>query len=220
MGKINELSKTNSILSTFISELRDVKIQKDRMRYRRNLERLGEVFAYEISKTLEYENTKVTTPLGVADVSLLKDQPIIATIFRAGIPFHQGFLNYFENADSAFVSARRIEQEQQKGLDFEIQVGYVSTPSLENKTLFVVDPMLATGLSLVAVYKALAEYGKPKHTHVAAIVASKQGVEHAKKSLPENTTLWLGVIDEKLNDHGYIVPGLGDAGDLAYGERI
>jgi uracil phosphoribosyltransferase len=213
------LNHENTILNKFIAEIRDKKIQKDSMRFRRNLERIGEVTAYEISKRLNYTTQVVETPLGEAEVNMVSDKIVVATILRAGLPFHQGFLNYFDNAQNAFVSAYR---KSHKDNSFEVKVEYISCGNLEGKTLILVDPMLATGSSLVLAYEALCERGgQPAHTHIAAVIASEQGVDYAMKHLPQNsTTIWCAAVDAELTSHSYIVPGIGDAGDLAYGEKL
>lgn len=212
------LSEKNSIVKHFINQLRDAEIQKDSMRFRRNMERVGEVFAYEISKTLKYSNLEVITSLGTAETQHLTTFPVLATILRAGLPLHQGLLNYFDSSENAFVSAYR---EHRKDDEFAIQVEYVSSPELDKKVLILSDPMLATGHSMVASYKALLNNGKPAHTHFVSVVASVQGIEYVKRMLPKsNSTIWVAAIDDELTAHGYIVPGLGDAGDLAYGQKI
>lgn len=211
------LSNTNSLANVFMAELRDVEIQKDSMRFRKNLERLGEIFAMEISKKLTYETQEVITPLGIANVPILKDQPIIATILRAGLPLHQGLLNYFDRAGNAFISAYR---KHHKNNTFEIKVEYLSSPSIEGKDVIICDPMLATGQSMYLAYKALLQKGKPRHVHVIGLISSQEGVNYVKKHFPENTSIWLGAVDDELTVKSYIVPGLGDAGDLAYGEKI
>jgi uracil phosphoribosyltransferase len=214
---IKNLSASNSIFNHFIAELRDEKIQKDSMRFRKNLERIGEVVAYELSKTLDYEVKDVNTVLGQASHNLLSDQPVLATILRAGLPLHQGILNYFDRAENAFVSAYR---KHKKGSDdFDIKVEYLSAPSVEGRTLIIADPMLATGSSMVLVYKALLQRGTPKAIHVVTAIASVEGVEFVKKNLPVGTAIWCGAIDDELTAQAYIVPGLGDAGDLAYGKK-
>ncbi len=214
---VHEIGKGNSVFNQFIAELRNVNIQNDRMRFRRNLERIGEIFAYEISKTFEYEQVEVTTPLGVATASLPVQQPVIGSIMRAGLPFHHGLLNYFDQGDSAFISAYR---KHHKDGSFDIHVEYVASPDLNGRNLILSDPMLATGSSMVLTYQALLRKGTPKHTHFVSVIASAEGLEYAKKHLPENSSLWIGVIDDELTAQSYIVPGLGDAGDLAYGEKI
>ncbi len=216
---IHTLGSENTVLSKFIAEIRDRRIHTDSMRFRRNLERIGEVTAYEISKTLDYEQRIVETPLGEASVAMISDREVLATILRAGLPFHQGFLNYFDDAQNAFVSAYRKSTKDGK---FKVKVEYISCGDLEGKVLLLVDPMLATGSSLVLAYNALCERGgQPKHTHVAAVIASEQGIDYVRKNMPaETTTLWTAAVDEELTSRAYIVPGIGDAGDLAYGEKI
>ncbi len=212
------LAKKNSLLSQYIAEVRDVEIQKDSLRFRKNMERLGEIFAYEISKQLEWTDKEVTTSLGQADCKVLKEQPVIATILRAGLPMHQGILNFFDRAENAFISAYR---KHHKNGTFTIQIEYASCPSLEDKILILSDPMLATGGSMVLTYKELLSKGKPKHTHIVSILGSVQGADYLKKHLPTNNyTLWLGDMDDELTAKAYIVPGLGDAGDLAFGNKL
>ncbi|MFN7115492.1 MAG: uracil phosphoribosyltransferase [Saprospiraceae bacterium] len=213
---IFNLSEQNSIANRFLSELRHVQIQKDRMRFRRNLERLGEVLAYEISKTLTYKPVEVETPLGTASVAL-PDQPLVlATILRAGLPLHQGLLNYFDYADNAFVSAYR---KNHKDGTFEIHLEYVSCPELEGSVLILCDPMLATGASMGLVAKALHEHGTPSQLHFVTAIASTYGLEHIERLYPE-AHIWMGALDEELTAKSYIVPGLGDAGDLSYGPKV
>ena len=213
------LSQQNTVLNKFIAEIRDKSIQRDSMRFRRNMERIGEVPAYEISRTLNYSPRVVETPLGEATVQTIDDRLVIATILRAGLPYHQGFLNYFDDAQNAFVSAYRKSTKDGK---FTVKVEYISCGSLEGKTLLLVDPMLATGSSLVLAYNALCERGgEPLHTHVAAVIASEQGIDYVEKNMPrQTTTIWAAAVDEELTSRSYIVPGIGDAGDLAYGEKI
>lgn len=213
------LNQQNTVLNKFIAEIRDKNIQKDSMRFRRNLERIGEITAYEISKTLDYSTRTVETPLGEADVNVIDNQIVIATILRAGLPYHQGFLNYFDDAQNAFVSAYRKSTKDGK---FTVKVEYISCGNLEGKTLLLVDPMLATGSSLVLAYEALVERGgEPSHTHIASVIASEQGVDYAMRNLPQNsTTIWCAAVDEELTSRSYIVPGIGDAGDLAFGEKL
>lgn len=214
---IKDLSKQNSILNQYIAELRDVTVQNDSMRFRRNLERVGEFIAIEISRTLEFESKEVITPLGKAISPVLKENPVIASVLRAGIPLHNGVLNVFDRADNAFVSAYR---KVGKDLKFVIKVEYVSSPDLNGRTLIMVDPMLATGASAVTAYKELLSFGKPAHTHFVSAVSSTEGVEYFKRNMPtKDTTLWLAAIDAELTAKSYIVPGLGDAGDLAYGKK-
>lgn len=208
---------TNSLVSQYLMEMRNVDIQGDRLRFRRNLERLGEIMAYEISKTLKYKTIEITTPLDKAKCNVIDEQIVLGTIFRAGVPFHQGFLRYFDDAENAFVSAYRKYKEKE---NFDICIEYLASPSLEGKTLILCDPMLATGASMELSYKALLTKGTPAHVHIASVIASRQAVDYLKKVLPsETTSLWLGVVDDKINAHSYIVPGLGDAGDLAYGVK-
>lgn len=214
---VHILDSGNSIFNQYIAEIRDVDIQKDSMRFRRNMERMGEIIAYEISKTLSYEKRDVTTPLGIANMSLPKEQPVIATILRAGLPVHQGVFNYFDRGQNAFISAYRRHH---KDGSFDIQVEYMSSPDLTDKVLILCDPMLATGSSMVLAYQALLKRGKPRHTHIVSIIASLEGLDYAKKHLPENVTFWCGAVDEELTAQSYIVPGLGDAGDLAFGTKI
>lgn len=206
-----------SIADQFIAELRDVTIQKDPMRFRRNLERLGELMAYEISKSMSFQMVKVQTPLGIAPTPLIKKPPVLATILRASLPFHQGFLNYFDRAENAFVGAYRGYATASE--EFEVAMDYISSPDLSGKTVILMDPMLATGRSLEKVYHALLRFGTPARTHIAAVLASPEGVRYVQEKMPE-CHLWLGAVDERLNAHYYIVPGLGDAGDLAFGEKI
>lgn len=210
-----ELAKENTIFNRFLSELRDEHIQKDPLRFRRNLQRIGEIFAYEISKKFVYDTKEVITPLGTARMNLPMEQPVLATILRAGLPLHQGLLNYFDRADNAFVSAYR--KYHKKGT-FTINLDYVSSPSIDNRILIVSDPMLASGGSLLAALSGLLAKGKPKHIHIVNVIASEQGIKAIKKrySLKE-MTLWVGAIDDELTAKAYIVPGLGDAGDLAFG---
>ena len=213
------LNKENTILNKFLAEMRDKSIQKDSMRFRRNMERVAEVMAYEISKKLNYKTKMVETPLGIAAVESISDKVVIATILRAGLPFHQGFLNFFDDAENGFVSAYRKSRPDGS---FIVDVEYVSTSTLSGKTLILVDPMLATGTSLMLVYDALIRRaGEPEHTHFAAAFASEQGVDYVlKHTNPEKCTLWCAAVDEELTSKSYIVPGSGDAGDLAYGEKL
>lgn len=212
------LSAHSSILNQYIAEIRDQHIQQDRIRFRRNMERIGEIFAYEISKTLQYRQSVTQTVLGEAATHVLAAQPVVATILRAGLPLHTGLLNIFDTAQNAFVSAYRRHH---KDNSFDIHVEYLSTPSLDDKTLILCDPMLATGSSMVLSYQALLAKGQPRHTHIVSVIASREGIDYLKKHLPGNNyTLWIGAVDEELTAHAYIVPGLGDAGDLAYGEKL
>ena len=216
--EVINLGEHNSIFNQFIAEIRDVNIQTDPLRFRRNIERIGEIFAYEISKRLEYHQRDVQTPLGVAKMSVPDGFPILATVLRAGLPMHQGLLNYFDRSGNAFISAFRKYIDKK---DFVIEFEYMASPSLEGKEVILSDPMLATGSSLEIGYHALQQKGIPKHVHLAAIIASRAGVDYVVEKLKgENCTLWVGAIDPDLNAKAYIVPGLGDAGDLAYGEKL
>ena len=215
--KVHNFAEHPSLVSQYLAEMRDINIQGDRLRFRRNLERLGEIFAYELSKTLNYKTEAVRTPLGVdAQCQVLAEPIVLATIFRAGVPFHQGFLRYFDNAENAFVSAYRKYKEKE---NFDICIEYLASPSLEGKTLVLADPMLATGASMELSYRALLTRGKPGKVHIASVIASKKAVDYLNSVLPEEAELWVGVIDDEINAHSYIVPGLGDAGDLAYGTK-
>lgn len=219
MIEIINLEETPSLLSRFVRELRDISIQTDPLRFRRNLERIGEVMAYEISKRLDYHEEIVDTPMAKAHAMQPTDKVVLATILRAGLPFHQGFLNYFDHADNAFVSAFRRYHE--KGDKFDVVVEYLASPDINDKILILVDPMLATGSSMELGYKAILQNGTPKKIHVASIIASKQAVDYMTKVLPEEkTTIWCAAIDPEINHHSYIVPGLGDAGDLAFGVKL
>lgn len=210
------LSERYSLLNNWIGELRSTEVQTDRMRFRRNLERIGEVIAYEISKSMAWEDREITTPLGISVCKQLKQQPVLATILRAGLPLHQGMLNYFDKADNAFISAYR---KHNRDGSFDIALEYVSCPSLEDRTLIICDPMLATGSSLVKTIHMLKEEGQAKEVHVVVAIACSVGIEYIRREQP-NVKIWCGAIDEELTAKGYIVPGLGDAGDLAYGEKI
>lgn len=216
--KIHHISENNSVLNQFLAELRDLGIQKDRMRFRKNIERIGEVLGYELSKTLTYHSKEITTPLGSLKMDLPDENVVICSILRAGIPLHNGLLNYFDRAGSSFISAYRHHPDNE--IDFEIVVEYLASPSLENKTLILADPMLATGRSLVSVFEALKKMGTPREIHLVSVIAATEGIEYVASELPEDTHLWIATIDQELNDHGYIVPGLGDAGDLAFGEKL
>ncbi len=209
------LCEHHSLVSNWISELRDTSVQADRMRFRRNIERVGEIIAYEISKTLPWEESDITTPLGVSTAKLLKTQPVLATILRAGLPLHQGMLNYFDKADNAFIAAYRKHHPDGS---FEISLEYLACPVIDKRVLILCDPMLATGASLVKTINLLKQEGKPTEIHVAAVIACTEGIEFLKRHEPE-VKIWCGSIDEELTAKGYIVPGLGDAGDLAFGEK-
>lgn len=212
-----DLSKNNSLLNHWVAELRDVHVQNDRMRFRRNIERIGEVAAYELSKTLAFKSVEVTTPLGIAPTQLLTEQPVLATILRAGLPLHQGMLNYFDKADNAFISAYR--KHHQDG-SFEISLEYLSCPNLNDRVLILCDPMLATGASLVETIQAIQKTYTPAQIHIVVTIASHKGIEHVEKELGADTPIWCAAIDPILNDKSYIVPGLGDAGDLAFGTKM
>ncbi|CAM1358317.1 Uracil phosphoribosyltransferase [Tenacibaculum litoreum] len=216
--KTHHLAKQNSILNKFLAELRDTSIQKDSMRFRRNIERIGEVLGYELSKELNYETKEITTPLGTKKVELPTNNIVLCSILRAGLPLHNGMLNYFDDVENAFISAYRHHPNNDE--EFEIVVEYFASPSIDGKTLLLVDPMLATGRSMVEVYEGIKKYGTPKEIIIVSVIGSVEGVEYVAKHLPADTTLWIADIDEKLNDKGYIVPGLGDAGDLAYGAKL
>lgn len=218
--KIVNLSEQNSIINQYMAEMRDVDYQKSRFLFRNNIQRIGEFEAFEISKTLDYEPTKVTTPLGEATVNLPTDKVVLATIFRAGLPFHNGFLNVFDHAGNAFVSAYR-EYTDAEHHNVGIHVEYLATPDIDGKTLIIADPMLATGGSMEMGYKAILTKGTPKCVHVACVIACPEGIEHIRKTFPDaETTVWCAAIDEGLNEHKYIVPGFGDAGDLCYGGKL
>jgi len=215
---VNILSSQNSLLNLFIAEMRDETIQKDSMRFRRNMERIGEIMAYEISKHLKYETKEITTPLGISNMNLPILPLVNATILRAGLPLHQGILNYFDKAENAFISAHR---KYHNDASFTIQFEHLSGPSIKDKILILSDPMLASGASMEIAYKALIERGKPTHTHIVTIIASNQGINYVKKHIPmKDVTIWAGDVDDELTVKSYIVPGLGDAGDLAYGSKI
>ena len=212
-----DLSKNNSLLNHWVAELRDVHVQNDRMRFRRNIERIGEVAAYELSKTLQYKSVEVTTPLGIAPTQLLTEQPVLTTILRAGLPLHQGMLNYFDKADNAFISAYRKHHPDGS---FEISLEYLSCPNLNGRVLILCDPMLATGASLVETIQAIQKTYTPAQIHIVVTIASQKGIEHVEKELGADTPIWCAAIDPVLNDKSYIVPGLGDAGDLAFGTKM
>lgn len=215
---INDFSKENSLISKYIFELCDVSIQKDSMRFRRNIERIGEIMSYEISKTLNYETVKVTTPLGEKEVYVPDNKIVLCSILRAGLPLHNGVLNYFDSVENAFISAYREHPNDDD--DFEVIVSYLASPSIEGKTLILVDPMLATGKTLENVLEALKNHGKPKQIHILSVIGAKPGIEYVEKIFPADTHLWIAAVDDRLDSRGYIIPGLGDAGDLAYGEKL
>ncbi|WP_223032303.1 uracil phosphoribosyltransferase [Hanstruepera marina] len=215
---IHNLSDKNSILNTFIAEMRDVDIQKDAMRFRRNIERTGEILGYELSQSLQYKHMSTKTPLGEASTLLISDDIVLCSILRAGVPLHNGLLNYFDTSENAFISAYRHHKHNPES--FEIIVEYLACPTLEGKTLILADPMLATGQSMLATFEALKPFGTPKSVHLVSVIGAQQGVDFVSKHFSSETHLWIATIDEKLNEKGYIVPGLGDAGDLAFGEKL
>ena len=212
------LNETNSIANHFLAEIRDQHIQQDSMRFRKNLERLGELLAYELSKSLNYQTKPVTTPLGVSHINLIEHQPVLIPIMRAGIPFYQGVLNYFDRSVSGFIGAYRHHANEDH--NFEIQMDYMATPSLENQRLILIDPMLATGKSIVKTLGALSKNGEPEQIDIMCVIAAPEGIDFLKQHIDLKFNLWIGAIDEKLNDRSYIIPGLGDAGDLAFGHKI
>ena len=217
--QVINLSENLSVMNNFMAELRDKKHQQNRRLFRNNVERIGEIMAYELSKTLEYKTKTVTTPLGTIDIPLIKDDLVVATVLRAGLPFHQGFLNVFDKADNAFVSAFRMYINREH-TEVGVHTEYIATPSVKGRTLIIVDPMLATGGSLAAAIDSLTESGKPKKIHVCCVIAAPEGIEVVKEALPEDSTIWCAAIDNGMNEHKYIVPGFGDCGDLCYGEKL
>ena len=215
--EIINLGNQDSVFNHFVREIRDISIQKDAMRFRRNIERIGEIFAYEISKKMNYQAKEIRTPLGISTENIMLEKPVLATILRAGLPLHQGLLNYFDNSDNCFISAYR---KHKKGGNFEIKIEYMSSPDLEGKTVILCDPMLASGNSMVLAIEALLSKGKPKHIHVVVAIASSEGIQYFKENTPfRSCTLWLGAEDQEMTSQSYIVPGLGDARDLAFGEK-
>ncbi|WP_417859706.1 uracil phosphoribosyltransferase [Winogradskyella sediminis] len=216
--QIHNLSETPSILNTFMSELRDKTVQKDSMRFRRNIERIGEIMGYELSKSLQFNPYTIETPLGKSETVLHKKDIVLCSILRAGVPLHNGLLNYFDAAENAFISAYR--QHKHNPESFEIVVEYLACPSLDGKTLILADPMLATGQSMVATYEALKPFGTPKEIHLASVIGAQQGVDYVSNAFGPDVKLWIAAIDDTLNDKGYIIPGLGDAGDLAFGNKL
>ena len=216
MPTVINFQDSNSIYNTFLSELRDKNIQSDAMRFRRNLERLGEISALEISRHLQYRSKNIITPLGAAPMNLIDEPLVLATILRAGLPLHQGLLNYFDAAENCFISAYRKHTSEE---EFDVEIEYMSSPGLDGKTVLLNDPMLASGRSMVLAYKALLKRGIPKKIHVVSVIASQEGVDFVKNHLPEDTTIWIGAIDKEMTKESYIVPGLGDAGDLAFGTK-
>lgn len=216
--EIHYLSEKNSVLNHFLSQIRNVNIQKDSMRFRKNIERIGEIMAYEMSQSFHYRDIEITTPLGVKKTTEIADQLVVCSILRAGLTLHQGFLNYFDNAENGFISAYRHHPNHDDF--FDILVEYQAIADINGKNILLVDPMLATGQSLVAVFNKLMERGIPKEIHIAVIIAAPEGISYLKQNLPDSCHLWVASLDEKLNDKSYIVPGLGDAGDLAYGDKL
>ena len=216
--QIHYLSEGNSILNHFLGQIRNVNVHNDSMRFRRNIERIGEIMAYELSKELHYKSVEIQTPLGIKNTTEIKDQLVLCSVLRAGLPLHLGFLNYFDNAENGFVSAYRHHPNNDDY--FDILVQYQAIADINNKNLLLVDPMLATGQSIVSVFNKLMEKGTPKEIHIAVVIAAPEGIAHLEEHLPKNCHLWVASLDEKLSEHSYIVPGLGDAGDLAYGEKL
>jgi uracil phosphoribosyltransferase len=216
--KIHYISENNSVLNHFLGQIRNVNVQNDSMRFRRNIERIGEIMAYELSKTLPYKSVEIQTPLGIKKTTEIETDLVLCPILRAGLPLHNGFLNYFDHAENSFVSACRFHPNGDD--DFEILVEYQAISNLNNKTVLLLDPMLATGQSIVAVHKKLIENASPTEFHIVVVIAAPEGIAHLEKNLPENCHLWVASLDEKLNEKNYIVPGLGDAGDLAYGSKL
>jgi len=216
--KIHYLSEGNSVLNHFLGQIRNVTVQQDSMRFRRNIERIGEVMAYELSKDLQYKNIDIQTPLGIKKTTQIGQKLVLCSILRAGLPLHLGFLNYFDDAENGFVSAYRHHPNNDDY--FDILVEYQAVADLENKTLILIDPMLATGQSIVAVFNKLMQKGQPKEIHIAVIIAAPEGIAHLEEHLPDSCHLWVGALDEKLNEKKYIIPGLGDAGDLAFGNKL
>ena len=215
---IHYISEENSVLNHFLSQIREVNIQKDSMRFRKNMERISEIMAYEISKKLRYNNIAITTPLGIKNTSEIAEEIVLCSILRAGLTLHQGFLNYFDAAENGFISAYRNHYNSDE--NFDILVEYQAVPSMNDKTLILVDPMLATGQSLVAVLNKILDTHQPKEIHIAVVIAAPEGIKYVSEKLPKNCHLWVASLDEKLNEKNYIVPGLGDAGDLAYGTKL
>ena len=214
--KIFNFSEYSSLYNKFLSELRDAQIQKDSMRFRKNLERIGEISAYEISKELDHQSLTTNTPLGVSQTNVPKDNLVLATILRAGLPLHTGLLNYFDHAENCFISAYR---KHSSANDFEVEIEYLASPNIQGKVVLLSDTMLASGQSMVLAYKALLKRGTPAKVHVVSVIGSQQGIDLVSENFPENTTLWIGGVDPKMTTQSYIVPGLGDAGDLAFGEK-
>lgn len=215
---LHHFGKENSLLNQFISEIRDAEIQKDGMRFRRNIERIGEILSYELSKVLKYQNKVVRTPLGSKKMALSTEKLVLCSVLRAGLPLHQGLLNYFDGAENAFISAYRYHRDDENA--FEVIVKYFAAPLLEGKTLVLTDPMLATGKTLENVLDALKNHGSPSQIHIISVIGSEQGIAHIRKVFPKNTHLWIAAVDPELDKRGYILPGIGDAGDLSFGEKL
>ena len=218
--KVINFSEQNSVINHFMAEIRDKSYQKNRLLFRNNIERIGEMMAYELSKTLTYKPKTVTTPLGTIDIPMIKDEVLLATVLRAGLPFHQGFLRVFDHAENGFVSAFRMYTNRREHTEVGIHTEYMASPSVKGKTLIIVDPMLATGGSMVAAYEALLKTGKPHQVHIASVIGTPEGVEMLQKSVSDDVTLWCAAIDPGMNEHKYIVPGFGDCGDLCFGEKL
>jgi uracil phosphoribosyltransferase len=216
--QIHNLSEKNSVLNHFLGQIRDINIHNDSMRFRRNIERIGEIMAYELSKELHYSDIEIQTSLGTKKTTQINDQLVLCSILRAGLPMHQGFLNYFDSAENGFISAFRYHPNNDDY--FEIKVDYQAVADINNKNVLLLDPMLATGQSIVAVFNKLIEKGTPKQIHIAVVIATPEGIAHLENHLPENCHLWIAALDDNLNEHNYIIPGLGDAGDLAYGKKL
>jgi uracil phosphoribosyltransferase len=216
--QIHYISENNSVLNHFLGQIRNIHVQNDSMRFRRNVERIGEIMAYEMSKNLNYRNVEIQTPLGIKKTTEIADDLVLCSILRAGLSLHLGFLNYFDNVENGFVSAYRHHYNNDDA--FEIKVEYQAVPTIANKNLILIDPMLATGQSMVAVFNKLVEKEQPKEIHIAVIIAAPEGIDYLKQHLPDYCHLWIATLDEKLNDKNYIVPGIGDAGDLAYGRKL
>jgi uracil phosphoribosyltransferase len=219
MAQVFNFAEQNTVINRFMAELRDKNLQKNRLLFRHNVKRVGEMMAYELSKTLEYKPKTVTTPLGSLDIQLPKDDIVLATVLRAGLPFHEGFLHVFDDADNGFVSAFRMYLNREH-TEVGVYTEYIATQSVKNKTLIIVDPMLATGGSLAAAIESLLQSGKPKKIHLCCVIAAPEGIEVVKQALPEDATIWCAAIDQGMNEHKYIVPGFGDCGDLCYGEKM
>lgn len=217
--KVINFSETNSVLNHYMAELRDKSYQRNRLLFRNNITRIGELMAYELSKTLVYKERRITTPLGTADISMMRDEPVVATVLRAGLPFHEGFLHIFDHADNAFVSAYRMYTNREH-TEVGVHAEYMAAPSVKGRTLLIVDPMLATGGSMAAAYEALLKTGKPAAVHIACVIAAPEGVETLRQTVADDVTLWCAAIDPGMNEHKYIVPGFGDCGDLCFGDKL